>query len=402
MKFTQVAGWGRARAGLLENSRAKVETPLFMPVGTRGSVKAVTVDQLEQMGAGIVLGNTYHLYLRPGDELIAHQGGLHQFSKWPGLMLTDSGGFQVSSLGNFNLRGGIVNPVKKPEITEEGVTFYSHLDGSRHFFDAKKSIQIQANLGADIIMAFDEATPDMGEEYAIKAMERTHRWLDESIAAWQGTNSNKVSDSKQALFGIIQGGDYPDLRRISAQFVVSRDLPGIAVGGGSIGADRLKTSQNVGWIYDLLPRDKPLYLMGVGVAPEDAISAVLDGADMFDCVAPTRQARTGILYHGHLTENKPRESEYVVEFETSPKLYYSSSFRRGKIHIGNSVFRQDGDPLSTHCGCYTCTKGYSRAYLRHLFISGELLFYQLASIHNLHTMIHTVKQLRQMIVNYSS
>lgn len=405
MKFTIAEKWGHARNGSLELPHGKVDTPVFMPVGTKASVKSLTPDDLEDLGSQIILGNTYHLYLRPGDELIHSLGGLHKFANWTRPMLTDSGGFQVSSLGHFRKLDKKASKIKASIVEEDGVTFYSHLDGDKHYLDAEKSIQIQTNLGADIIMAFDEATPDKGEVYAQSAMERTHHWLLRSIEAWKKLEKTKHSDiPPQYLFGIIQGGNYPHLRQESAEFVLNQDLPGVAVGGGSIGADRLTTSENVSWIRPQLPKDKPLYLMGVGVNPEDLISAILDGADMFDCVAPTRLARTGILYDGMITTEQADfgRSKHVVEFDTKPKLFYTSEFERGRIQISNQIYIQDSQPISRNCQCYTCRKNFSRAYLRHLFASKELLYYRLASIHNLYHMIDVVKQMRRLIQKYAA
>jgi queuine tRNA-ribosyltransferase len=394
MKFSINATWGEARTGQMELPHGSVQTPVFMPVGTKASVKSLSVEEVEAAGAEIILGNTYHLYLKPGDELIASLGGLHQFSHWKRPMLTDSGGFQVSSLGHFRSMES-KRTIKPPKIDEEGVTFWSHIDGSKHRFTAEKSIQIQHNLGADIIMAFDEATPDKGEVYAQQAMERTHRWLERSIAEWK-----RLAGPEQ-LFGIIQGGSYPDLRKISAEYIASKDLPGIAIGGGSIGADWKVTSENVSWIRPYIPRDKPLYLMGVGVNPEDLISAVLDGADMFDCVAPTRLARTGILYNGIIkTEADSTDYTYEVDFSSQPQVSYASEFERGRIHIGNAIYTGDAQPIMASCDCYTCKSGYSRAYLRHLFTTKELLYYRLASIHNIHFMIDIVKQMRRLVEKY--
>lgn len=404
-----------ARAGTLETPHGKIETPIFMPVGTKGSVKAVSPDDLRELGASVILGNTYHLYLRPGEELVSEAGGLHEFMKWNGPILTDSGGFQVSSLGHFRNESLGRSKLKKTIIDDKGVTFWSHLDGSEHRLTPEKSIEIQEKLGSDIIMAFDEATPDLGREYAIGAMNRTHDWLVRSKQRWmeleeeklyriqtepRDTARNKNSEiSKketsnrivlpQALFGIIQGGVYEDLRKQSAEFVVSQDLPGIAVGGGSIGQNPEVTEENVGWIRHILPKNKPIYLMGVGVNPIDVIEAVRSGADMFDCVAPTRLARTGSLYNGKIVGES--RGIYGLEFE--------SEFNKGRLSIDNARFAKDFGVIQEGCDCYTCRNGFSRAYLRHLFISGELLYHRLSSIHNLRFMIRLTEELREILLN---
>lgn len=347
MKFRVLAESDWARAGELTTPHGVIKTPVFMPVGTQATVKSLTPDDLLMCGVQIVLANTYHLYLRPREKLIRDMGGLHEYMRWDGPILTDSGGFQVASL-------------KGTKIDDKGVTFYSHLDGSEHKFTAEKAIKVQEDLGADIIMAFDEATPDKGKAYAREAMRRTHSWLKRSVKAWK--------NRKQALFGIIQGGDYKDLRKESAKFVVGQDLPGIAMGGGSIGRNWQETAENVDWVRDLLPKNKPLYLMGVGVNPIEVIEAIKTGADMFDCVAPTRLARMGQLYNGD-----------------------------GKINIDNARFRKDRGVVDEGCDCYTCKQGFSRAYLQHLFKARELMYYRLASLHNVRFMVRLTELLREGI-----
>ena len=390
----------KMKAARLSLPSGEALLPTFMPVGTKASVKALTGDDLKGLGAQIVLGNTYHLYLRPGDELIKHMGGLGSFSGWNGPMLTDSGGFQVSSLGLFRKDLGKGGP-KPPKITSKGVTFYSHLDGSEHWFDAEKSIQIQKNLGADVIMAFDEATPNKGKAYAKEAMGRTHAWLVRSVDEWKKKNK---AGAQQALFGIVQGDRYKDLRRKSAEFVVSQDLPGVAIGGGSIGSNWEETAENVSWVYDLLPKNKPVYLMGVGVDPIDVISAVVEGADMFDCVAPTRMARTGLLYHGNIVFNGNFDKSKRFEVLASKKtgVGFESEFNRGRLHIGNMTFEKDAGPIMEGCDCYTCLSGFSRSYLRHLFKAHELTYHRLASIHNLRFMVRLCEELREYILSYGA
>ncbi|OGY20675.1 MAG: hypothetical protein A3A65_00585 [Candidatus Chisholmbacteria bacterium RIFCSPLOWO2_01_FULL_49_14] len=375
----------KARAGVLHTAHGEIRTPTFMPVGTAGSVKALSPDDLKGCGAQIILGNTYHLYLRPGDQTIHTLGGLHQFMRWDGPLLTDSGGYQVSSLGLFKENAGRMFT----RIDDNGVTFTSHLDGSRHRFTPQKSIEIQRNLGADIIMAFDEATPARGKTYAREAMQRTHRWLKLCKQRWSRFgDERRRGEPPQALFGIIQGGNYRDLRRESALFVVEQDLPGIAIGGGSIGRNPEETSENVGWVSDLLPAQKPLYLMGVGVNPTDILAAVECGADIFDCVAPTRLARMGQLYSGRLT---------II----GGKWSFESEYRHGRLNISQARFKVDKAVVDHGCDCMTCVNGFSRAYLHHLFKSRELLYYRLASVHNVRIMVRLTEELRRNIQDVS-
>ena len=379
--FKLVKKVGNARAGVLKTPHGVIKTPVFMPVGTVGSVKAMSAEDTESTGAEIILGNTYHLYLRPGEKVVKKLGQIHKFMRWDKPILTDSGGFQVSSLGLFKQKG----EVKLSKVDDKGVTFRSFLDGSKHRFTPEKAIEIQEDLGSDIIMAFDEATPDRGKHYAIKAMERTHAWLVRSKKRWEELEEKKKNLPPQALFGIIQGGNYKDLRRQSAEFVVEQDLPGIAIGGGSIGADPAVTEKNIGWIRDLLPKDKPFYAMGVGVGPIDAVEAVNSGADMFDCVAPTKLARSGYLYQGKLV-GKPGSFKF------------ESEFHKARIDISKKMFELDEGPIDKECDCMVCKKGYTRAYLRHLYRTKELLFYRLASIHNVRMMIRVCEQMRERII----
>jgi queuine tRNA-ribosyltransferase len=377
---------GQARAGELQTPHGLIETPIFMPVGTQGSVKALSSEDLHILGAQIILSNAYHLYLRPGTKVIKEMGGLHQMMKWKHPILTDSGGYQVSSLGLFKADSS----KSLSRIDEEGVTFKSHLDGSTHRFTPEKAIDIQEIIGADIIMAFDEATPTKGKDYAQKAMERTHKWLKLCQARWQQKEALKTDKGRglpQALFGIIQGGDYQDLRQESAEFVTSLDLPGIALGGDSVGQSEGQTSQNVDYVRSYLPKNKPLYLMGVGTSPQAAVSAIIAGADMFDCVAPTRLARCGLLFTGKLVIGK--SSSHLPKFE--------SEDQNGRINIDQSRYAVDHKVIEPSCDCFTCQAGYSRAYLHHLYRAKELLFYRLASIHNLRMMIKTVNLMRAYI-----
>lgn len=360
---------GRGRTGILTTPHGRITTPVFMPVGTHATVKSLSPDDLENLGAGIILANNYHLYLRPGSETVAKLGGIHRFMNWSRPILTDSGGFQVFSLGS------------DPDFlntSAEGVSFVSPYDGSKHFFTPESATRSQILIGADIIMALDICTPDKaGLSSARTALDRTHDWLARCRTEWS-RNGNK-SPSPQALFGIIQGAFHKKLRREAAEFVVSQNLPGIAVGGETIGYNMAGTEEVMDWIFDLLPETKPRYTMGVGLRPSDLIRAVLAGADMFDCVAPTRLARNGALYTGRLVWSGGRP-EFISESPTE------------RLDISKSVYRLDRRPLDPDCDCSTCRE-FTRAYLHHLFKARELLFYRLASIHNLRMMIRTVTDL---------
>lgn len=335
-----------ARNGRFHTPHGILETPVFAPVGTQATVKAIKPDDLAQMGATLVLSNTYHLYLRPGDELIRDLGGLHSFMNWGGPILTDSGGFQVFSLSQTR------------QIDADGVTFQSHLDGSKHRFTPEKSIQIQENLGADIIMAFDECPPPNEYDYVKQSLTRTHPWLERCLVA--------KTRSDQALFGIIQGGIFPDLRAKSAEFVTALDLPGYAIGGLAVGETKAEMYATLDHIDDILPRSKPRYLMGVG-EPEDLVNAVLRGVDIFDCVAPTRLARHGSAY-----------------------------IRGGRLNLRNAEHTRDPQPIAADCTCYTCAH-FSRAYLRHLVKANEILAHILLSTHNIHFLITLMQQMREAI-----
>jgi queuine tRNA-ribosyltransferase len=343
-----LAAQGRARAGVFSTPHGDLETPVFAPVGTQATVKMVTSAQLDELGASLVLSNTYHLYLRPGDGLVAEQGGLHEFMRWPHPMLTDSGGFQVFSLAQTR------------KIDDEGVTFKSHIDGSTHRFTPEKSIQIQENLGADIIMAFDECSDPNDHAYSKVAMERTHRWAERSLAAKQRTD--------QALFGIVQGGVNPELRATSAQFIASLPFPGIAIGGLSVGETKDEMHATLDLVTPLLPENKPRYLMGVGT-PEDLINGIARGIDIFDCVLPIRLARHNAVFSSE-----------------------------GRLNLMNATFAHDKRPIDVACTCYTC-QTFTRAYLRHLIVARELLAGTLLSIHNLHALIQLVRDIRGSIVD---
>lgn len=384
-KFAIKSEVGRSRAGKLLTPHGVVNTPVFMPVGTKATVKSLSASDVNKLGADILLANTYHLYLRPGENLIEQSGGLHEFMRWQRPILTDSGGFQVSSLG----LSSSLNEKSLSRIDENGVTFFSHLDGSKHRFDAEKVIKIQHDLGSDIIMAFDECTPNKEKAYARKAMRRTHRWLVRSKNKWEELEGLKAESGRlsQVLFGIIQGGNYRDLRRESAKFVRDADLPGLAIGGGSIGRSPEETSENVDWVYDLLPLKKPLYLMGVGVGPTHVVEAIKSGADMFDCVAPTKLARSGLLFTGKL-----EISENLMESS------FESQEEGERINISNLRFARDQKVIDPDCDCPTCVEGYSRAYLRHLFKARELLYFRLATMHNIRMMTRVVEQMRSAIL----
>jgi queuine tRNA-ribosyltransferase len=349
-EFEILASQGSARAGVFHTQHGDLETPVFAPVGTQATVKTLTPAQLEELGASLVLANTYHLYLRPGDELVAKLGDLHEFMQWPRPMLTDSGGFQVFSLAQTR------------KIDNDGVTFKSHIDGSTHRFTPEKSIQIQENLGADIIMAFDECSDPNDHAYSRIAMERTHRWAERSLAA--------RTRNDQALFGIIQGGVNPDLRVASTQFITNLPFQGIAIGGLSVGETKVEMHATLDLISPLLMKNKPRYLMGVGT-PEDLINGIARGIDIFDCVLPTRLAR----------HNAAFSSE-------------------GRLNLMNLTFAQDKRPIDEACTCYTC-RTFTRAYLRHLIVAKELLAGTLLSIHNLHALIQLVSDIRKSIMDSS-
>jgi queuine tRNA-ribosyltransferase len=344
--FQVQAREGRARAGVFRTPHGDFLTPAFAPVGTQATVKAITPAQLEEMGANLVLSNTYHLYLRPGDELIAELGGLHRFMNWPHPILTDSGGFQVFSLSDSR------------KVDEDGVTFKSHIDGSLHRFTPEKAIAIQENLGADIIMAFDECAPPNEREYNQRAMRRTHAWAERCLQA--------KTRPDQALFGIVQGGIFPDLREESACFIASLDFPGLAIGGLSVGETKAEMHAMLDVLEPVLPQDKPRYLMGVG-SPEDLVNGVLRGIDIFDCVLPTRLAR-----------------------------HNAAMTRTGRLNLMNANFARETGPIDETCTCYTC-RHFTRSYLRHLIVAKEMLAATLLSVHNLHTLLKLADDMRQAI-----
>ncbi|MDD6299256.1 tRNA guanosine(34) transglycosylase Tgt [Hornefia butyriciproducens] len=337
-----------ARRGVIHTPHGDIQTPVFMPVGTQAAVKAMRPEQVRELGAEIILSNTYHLYLRPGHELIREAGGLHRFMNWNRAILTDSGGFQVFSLGQLR------------KITEEGVRFQSHIDGSRHILTPEKAVEIQNALGSDIMMAFDECAPYPADrEYIRNSMERTLRWLERCKAAHRNRE-------RQSLFAIMQGGMYRDLRRECAERMVEMDFPGYAIGGLSVGEPKEQMLEILDDCVDYLPQDRPRYLMGVGT-PDYLFEAVERGVDMCDCVEPTRIARHGL-----------------------------ATTSRGRINIKNARFERDFGPLDPECDCYTC-RNYSRAYIRHVFKAGEMMSAMLLSNHNLHFLINMMAGMRKAI-----
>ncbi len=356
-----------------------------MPVGTQGAVKTLDSADLEKIGAPVILGNTYHLHLRPGEDLIADLGGLHKFIGWNKPILTDSGGFQVFSLGIATPPGGARNDNAQGrlvEIDEEGVTFKSHIDGSTHRFTPESAIETQYKLGADIIMAFDECTPDRASpDYARQAMERTHRWAQRCLEHFKKIINQLINQStnRQFLFGIIQGGQHRDLREESAKYISSLDFDGIAVGGESIGYNMEATKEILDWIYPYLPTDKPLYAMGVGLDPADLLRVVEQGVDMFDCASPTRLARHGMVFVSPPARGGAR-----------------GGGSKHRLNIKNAAFTRDTRQIDPTCHCPTC-QSYSRAYLHHLFAAQELSALRLASIHNLYFMLELMRQARAAI-----
>ncbi|MBZ0292442.1 MAG: tRNA guanosine(34) transglycosylase Tgt [Anaerolineae bacterium] len=348
MHFEILKTQGKARAGILHTPHGPIPTPVFAPVGTQATVKAVLPRDLREIGASLVLANTYHLHLRPGDALIRDLGGLHQFMAWPGPILTDSGGFQVFSLTQIN------------KIDEDGVTFRSHIDGSTHRLTPEASIRIQENLGADIIMCFDQCPIPKDRTVVEPAVRRTMDWA----ARCRETHPD---DSQQALFGIVQGGIFEDQRARSADFLRTLDFPGYAIGGLAVGESKSEMYATLDFTVPMLPADKPRYLMGVG-EPDDLIQAVMRGVDIFDCVIPTRIARHG-----------------------------SALTRNGRINMRNREYTSADIPLDEGCTCYTC-QHFTRAYLRHLVRARELLAYTLLSIHNIHFLVQHMQAMRDAIL----
>ena len=367
------------RAGVLSTPHGDIATPAFVTVGTKATVKAMTMEQVASVGAQVVLANTYHLYLQPGEKVLKEAGKLHKFMNWQGPTMTDSGGFQAFSLGAAF--GEHVSKIAKGEdgrenntasqenpalakITEDGVTFKSHIDGSKHIFTPERSMEIQHNIGADILFAFDECTsPQASYEYQKEAMDRTHRWAGRSLARHK--ELLKENGEERALLGIVQGGRHEDLRKESARIISEMDFDGFGI-GGSFDKEDMYTA--VGWVNSILPEDKPRHLLGIG-EPIDFFGGIENGCDLFDCVAPTRMARNGTIHT-----------------------------KDGRINILNAKFINDFTQIDSGCTCYTC-QNYTKAYLSHLFRAKEMLASTLASIHNLHFVIKLVDDIRQSILD---
>ena len=368
----------RARRGVVHTAHGPVETPVFMPVGTRGTVKALTPHELRDHGAQIILGNTYHLYLQPGHELIARRGGLHRFSAWDGPILTDSGGFQVFSL----VYGGIANEIKgrrsphpssmknMVKVTEDAVIFKSYLDGSHHVFTPERSIEVQHGLGADIILCFDELPPfRAGYDYTRESMGRSHRWATRCLAAHRERNAGALPNADQVLFGIVHGGVFPDLRQTSAETIGTLGFDGLCI-GGSLGADKAQMYEVVDMTVPYMPDGMVRHLLGIGNV-DDSLEGVARGIDMFDCVSPTRLGRHGTAL-------------------------VRDQGRRWQLHLLNAALREDDGPLQAGCTCYTC-RHYSRAYLHYLFRAKELLGIRLASLHNVAFLLALMADVRAAI-----
>ena len=359
MKFKEIHkdNGSKARAGLISTDHGEIETPIFMPVGTQASVKTLSPKELEEVQAKIILGNTYHLYLRPGHELIAEFGGLHRFMSWDKPILTDSGGYQVFSLKELR------------KIDEDGVSFQSHLDGSYHRFTPQNVLDIQRSLGSDIMMVLDECAPyPSSREYAEKSNQLTLKWAARARELYE--TKKPLYGYNQWLFGIVQGSVYDDLRTISAQELIKMDFPGYAVGGLAVGEPKEDMYRLTDLCTDILPRSKPRYLMGVGM-PEDILESIERGIDMFDCVIPTRNARNGTVFS-----------------------------KNGKMVIKAARFKNDQKPIDPDCSCYTC-RNFSRGYIRHLLNANEILGLRLATLHNVHFYLWLVRQARENILNNS-
>ncbi len=378
----------KARAGFFETAHGRIQTPVFMPVGTQATVKSLTPKELDEIGAQIILNNTYHLYLRPGADLVQKLGGVHAFQSWDKPILTDSGGFQVFSLGlgksgkreaqnGKKVRAtieGVGDIDLLARIDEDGVTFQSHIDGSVHRFTPEISIQTQHKLGADIILAFDECPPyPSTDEYTHAATDRTHRWAVRSL----DEHTRLQSSQHQLLFGIVQGGISRSLRKESAKFIANLAVDGICIGGVSVGEPKPIMYETCEWVEPFLPEDKPRHLLGIGDI-DDLFNCIERGMDMFDCVTPTRWARNGALL-------------------ISPKSGGNAK-NKFRLNIFNTQFRSDKAPIDKTCMCYTC-QNFSRAYLRHLFVTNELTGYHLATYHNVYFLVHLVAQMRQAILD---
>lgn len=383
-KIIKKSKQSKARRGKITTSHGAINTPCFMPIATRGAVKNLTSEELKELNAEIILGNTYHLFLKPGEKLVKKAGGLQKFMSWNKPILTDSGGFQVFSLAKLR------------KMSEKGVEFRSPIDGAKHFFTPEKSMQIQLDLGSDIIMAFDECTPyPATREYAKNSLEITTRWAircKEYLAAknQKSTINNqnysakiKSENYQRFLFGIIQGSTFKDLREESAKQIISLDTDGVAIGGVSVGEPPEKMMEVLDWVAPFLPEKKPHYLMGVGY-PEQIVDAVKRGIDMFDCVIPTRNARHGSLF------------VWSAKFLAGGRDIFRSKNFYDVVHITNKKFTSDLGPIDKACDCYAC-RNFSRAYLRHLFMTKENLGLRLATIHNLKFYLDLMKKIRESI-----
>ncbi|MFC1595752.1 tRNA guanosine(34) transglycosylase Tgt [Candidatus Margulisiibacteriota bacterium] len=389
LKFEVVAQKGKARAGLLHTPHGTIKTPVFMPVGTLGTVKCLSPRILEEIGSQIILGNTYHLYLRPGTEIIEKAGGLHKFINWDKPILTDSGGYQFFSLDKLR------------KMTDEGVSFQSHIDGSKHHVTPESILEIQKILGSDIIMPLDQCVPYPADyKLAEEGVRRTTDWL-------------KRTPDRSRLFGIMQGSVFPDLRKRSAEEIIALDLPGYAIGGLSVGEPKEKMWEFASLGAELLPENKPRYLMGVGM-PDDLQYAVSQGIDMFDCVQPTRLARHGSVFCGAnedletyrpkdlKTKNQPLTTNHQpLTTNHQPLTTNHQQLSTNKLSIKRAEFAADFRPIDPNCDCYTCRGGFTRAYLRHLFINKEILGITLMSLHNVRFLIRLMENIREEILAFS-
>jgi queuine tRNA-ribosyltransferase len=367
----------RARLGKITTAHGVIDTPAFVPVGTKASVRSLAPQDLKDLNVQIIFGNTYHLHLQPGEDIVKDFGGIAKFMNWNGPTITDSGGFQVFSLGEVSMKlaqEGDCTPVKLVSIKDDGVAFRSHIDGSKHMFTPEKSIEIQKKLGADLILAFDECAPHPStEEYTREAMERTHRWATRSLEA---SKLKQYHPWQQALYGIVQGGIYKNLREESAKFIAKLGFDGIAIGGVSVGESKQEMRDVLEWTIPFLPENKPRHLLGIGEV-DDIFSAVENGIDTFDCVIPTRFGRYGIIFAG------------------APEGNLKNKFR---IDLNKGIFANDQGPMCKNCECYVC-KNFTRGYIHHLFKANELSAYRLASYHNIYFLINLVKKIREAIMN---
>lgn len=379
-EFKLKASSGKARAGVMKTPHGDVKTPVFMTVGTKASVKSLDGEDLDEVGAPIILANNYHLYLRPGLKVIKKVGGVHKLMNWSKPMLTDSGGFQVFSLDKTQGGPGV-------KIDSKGVEFRSHLDGSLHKFTPQVAVESQRVIGADIIMVLDQCAEDKASKSTHKlAIKRTLDWSKQALEFWQDHKKISAYGNYQALFAIVQGGRHLDLRKSAAEDLIQLPFDGYAVGGETVGYNMKESRKIMTFMSDVLPKNKPRYAMGLGRDPQDIIDAVMAGFDMFDCVGPTRLARNGALFHGEL----------VVK---NGKPKFDSKFDKARLRIGSKKYATDLSPIQKNCGCPTCTAGYSRAYLYHLYKQKELSYYRFATRHNLWVLNNLIKQLRQLILD---